>query len=104
MNSVLFSSEQNQNLTSCFRSSSDRPAYRYRCCSNSYRVVLVTTATFPGLNPAVGSEPVLPGAAVWTGRGDGYPQLKVRLPNRSRFTTRRRTMLIPPNPEPDYGI
>lgn len=38
-------------LTSCLRSSSDSPAQRYRCCSNSYRVVLVTTATFEGLKP-----------------------------------------------------
>lgn len=37
--------------TSCLRSSSESPAQRYLCCSNSYRVVLVTTATFEGLKP-----------------------------------------------------
>lgn len=91
---LCLKSEQNQNLTSCLRSCSDSPAYRYRCCSNSYRVVFVTTATFPGLNPAAGSE------EVWTSRRDGYP---VRLPNRSRFATKRRAM-TKRNREADYGI
>lgn len=76
-------------LTSCFRSSSDSPAYRYRCSSNSYRVVFVTTATLSGLNPVVGFDKAALHGEQWNERNS---TVTARLP-RSSFRAEPRLIL-----------
>lgn len=77
-----------RSLTSCFKSSSDSPAKRYLCCSNSYLVVFVTTATFSGLNPALGCD------EVWRGRGEcPYSRRAALPPSHISFTTEPRLIV-----------
>ena len=78
--------------TSCVRSSSDSPAYWYRCCSNSYRVVFVTTATLSGLNPGEGDV-----LAAEVRRSRAEPPYSscptVRPPSLTKLTAERRAIL-----------
>lgn len=83
-------------FTSCFRSSSDSPAQRQRCCSNSQRVVLVTTATFSGVKAPAGCDELLL-LLLQPGGCGGFPlrrrrQRTPRLPAHSSFNTARPLM------------